>query len=164
MEEKRRNFFAAVVQQSKQLSECTSPKAALIIRGESLSGYAVNRTIVFAGTGKVRTNVETSPVFEAIATSGIFGRYLEETGSGDGYDNPSRSNSRERRSAFLTYFPHIDELRLLYQSGIQVIYFFGDLDDEDSVSFLNSLTYRCGSGPLGEPLETPFFTLIQLTT
>jgi hypothetical protein len=162
MEEERRNFYAAVVQQSKQLSKCTSPKAALIVRGESLCGLGTNK--ILATGGKIKTDIETSPVFEALATSGIFGRDFGQTGSGDGCDNTGRTSNREIRSAFLTYFPHVGELVLLYQSGVQVIYFFGDLDDEDSVNLLNSLTYKQGQDMFGTPVEYPFFTLVQLTT
>ena len=140
MDEKRRNFFATVVQQSKQLSECTKPKAALIVRGEgiSVSGIGINRILISGGTGKVKADIETSPVFEALTGSGIFGKYSEETRPGNGYNSTS---NREFRAAFLTYFPHVDELKLLYQSGVQVIYFFGEIDDEDSVTLLNTLIY-----------------------
>lgn len=134
MDGKQRNFFATVVQQSKQLSECRNPKAALIVRGESICGIGYNKCIFAEEVGKFRESTElhpvfTSPIFEAIRS------YL----SGKSSTDDGREVQGSGGAAFLTYFPHIDELKLLYQADIHELYFFGDIDDELAVEFLNNV-------------------------
>ena len=139
MDDRRRDYFASVVFQSKRLSECEQPKAALIVRGKSILGVGSNRTITTERTGKAgqtRRPIESSPVFDA----------LQQFFSGPGYKgiggrNENTQDPEEGGVAFLTYFPHVDELKLLYQSEIKKIYFFGDIDDEDSTNFINDLNY-----------------------
>lgn len=43
---------------------------------------------------------------------------------------------------FSTYFPCLEELLLLAQTDIRTIYFFGDVEDERTVKFLNSYKNR----------------------
>jgi hypothetical protein len=146
MDEKRRNFFAAVVQQSKQLSECPKPKAAVIVRGESICGIGYNKTITGDKEDAGKGYVETSPVFEAIKS------YISR-GNFEDVGQEIRGDTPKRGSAFLSYFPHIDELRLLYQTNIFTVYFFGDIDNEEPVKFINELIDFEGE---------PFFKIIQL--
>jgi hypothetical protein len=75
----------------------------------------------------------------------VFGA-LREFISGPGYRGADQRSGETRNSeeggvAFLTYFPHIDELKLLYQADIRKIYFFGDIDDEDSKDFVNNISF-----------------------
>lgn len=149
MDEKRRNFFASVVQQSKQLSECIKPKASLIVRGESIYGIGYNKAIISGAAGGEKHDkdyYETSPVFDAIKQDVLRGN-IEYAGQ------EVRGNKPGRGVAFLSYFPHIDEIKLLYQAGIFTIYFFGDIDDEDSVNLMNNITDSDGE---------PVFKVIQL--
>jgi hypothetical protein len=44
----------------------------------------------------------------------------------------------EPLSVFLSYFPHVDELLLLVPTPIRTIYFWGEVNDEATVQFLNS--------------------------
>jgi hypothetical protein len=154
MDAKRRNFFASIVQQSKHLSECRNPKAAIIVRGEGNFGIGFNKPI-FPGktekTGESREYKETYPIFDAIRCR-ILGSYPDDDGQ------KVRGFGETGSVAFLTYFPHIEELKLLYQENIHKIYFFGDIDDEDSVNFMNDLTYN--DKFIGD--WVPFFEIIQL--
>jgi hypothetical protein len=133
MDEKRRDYFARVVYQSKQLSECTEPKAALIVRGKSICGVGYNRTILPKSAGKLERAFETYPVFGALQES--FSRSnFEGIGQGD-------EEHRGERAAFLTYFPHIDELILLYEADIKKVYFIGDIDDIETKDFLDEFMF-----------------------
>lgn len=133
MDDGHRDFFASVVQQSKQLSKCSKPKAVIIVGGESIYGIGYNRSIA---TKKHKDYYETSPAFEAIRS--YFNRgNLKEIGRkirGDGIegDNPSEV------VAFFSYFPHVEELTMLYLADIYKLYFFGDIDNEEAVNFLNN--------------------------
>lgn len=48
---------------------------------------------------------------------------------------------------FSTYFPHLDELKLVFSAGISTVYFFGEVNDPESAKFLNTMTRE------GSPLE-----------
>jgi hypothetical protein len=47
---------------------------------------------------------------------------------------------------FSTYFPSLEELLLLVYTPIRTIYFFGDIEDERVVKFLNSYKNRKAVG------------------
>jgi deoxycytidylate deaminase len=109
-EEKR--FFAAICLNAKSLSSCKEPKGAALIQGRKILSYGYNKTIIKDKPW------EMSAIFDAIfgtISADISGSVL-----------------------FSSYFPDINDLKLICSSGVSVLYFFGKITDTDSVEFLNS--------------------------
>lgn len=57
-----------------------------------------------------------------------------EMGAVSGFNNPFILSS---------YFPSLEEFRLLYRTDIRQVYYMGEIDDEKAVEFLNSYTREC---------------------
>jgi len=51
---------------------------------------------------------------------------------------------------------------MLYQAGIYKVLFFGDIDDEDTVKFLNDLEYTFYDEASKGIKNAPFFEISQL--
>lgn len=122
MDEKRRNLFADFVLQCRSLSECGEPKAVIII-GDSEHLISIGYNL------SIIEDYYQYPVLMALQHF-------------DGIPT----------SIFLSYFPHVDELRLLIPTKIRTVFFWGDVDDEETVQFLNSFN---------EKVKPPF-EMIQL--
>jgi hypothetical protein len=108
MDEKRRNLFADLVLQCKCLSKCRESKAAIVV-GNS------EQLISIGYNAPISEDYYQYPIMMALQH--LFGEPL---------------------SVFLSYFPHVDELLLLVPTPIRTIYFWGEVNDEATVQFLNS--------------------------
>jgi hypothetical protein len=57
----------------------------------------------------------------------------------------------------MTYFPDFEELRVLWQTDIRTIYFFGDINNEEAANFINDI-----NGEYGESEPEMAFEVINL--
>ena len=52
----------------------------------------------------------------------------------------ARIEDLKKAFIFLTYFPTVDDLKLIVATGISAIYFHGKIEDTESVKFMNDIT------------------------
>jgi len=115
MDVRYRNFYAQHVLSIRNLSEQRDPRAAIIIRGRVIVGYAFSKS---TGTG-----YDTSAITEALINS---------------YNYKLEGN--DIAILFCTYFPTLEEICVLFLTDIRTIYYMGDIIDERVVHFLNTCT------------------------
>lgn len=148
MDARRRNYFTAIVLGLRGLSECRNPKAAIVIRGEDILGKGYSRAITTRRSGLKRDEyrtIESSPVYEAIlqATHCFTGRGRGISGITRTPEKDTKEKEKEeiteKECIILTYFPNPDEIKMLWHTTIRDIYFFGDIDDEESANLINDL-------------------------
>jgi hypothetical protein len=112
MDTGRRDFYAKVVWESRSLSKCECPEAAIVVREHNQVAIAVSENLV--------KNVKTSPIQDVLLDSAglLFPNKIEDV------------------SIFSTYPPNYYELLLILRSGIKSIYFFGDINDVEASKLL----------------------------
>jgi deoxycytidylate deaminase len=97
------------------LSECSDKRGAVVVRNRRLLAYGYNRKLT------VKNGWEISAIYDA-----IFGTYSENL---------------EDAVLFCTYFPSIDDIKLIVSAGIKTIKFTGTISEENSgtVKLVNQL-------------------------
>jgi deoxycytidylate deaminase len=111
IEEKR--FYANTAWGASSLSSCPTKCGAVIARGDGLISSGYNRRLL------KDKNWEISAIYDAILKA--------------------RDIDLSRCTLFSTYFPSIDDLKLIVATGISTIYFFGIIDNQETVSLINNL-------------------------
>jgi len=109
-EEKYHKFFADIAWGARSLSGCENPKGATLSKETELLSYGFNKKIA---------TYETSAIYDAIFAA--------------------RATGIKGASIFSTYFPTLDDVKLIVATGISSIYFFGEITDMSAVQLLNSL-------------------------
>jgi hypothetical protein len=128
MDQRYRDILARYLLEIRQLSECKAPRSAIIAGGPFFLRAAVNRLL--AG------EQETSAVSEVIV----------------GYFQDFRHvHEKEPFVLFSSYFPSLEEFKLLLKTNIRKIYYLGDIgiENEETVNFINRHTVE----KQGESLE-----------
>lgn len=104
-------IFSNMCREVAQLSGCPEKQGALLIdENNRIIGHGFNRAVV------PNLNYEISAVFDLLSTKRSF-------------------NSAK---LFMTYFPTMEDFKLIIINGIRSIYFFGDVKDLNVVTLLNS--------------------------
>lgn len=114
MDERRWNYFAKLVYESGRLRE-SGESNAVIIAGD-------RPNIILTIGSEILDGFYEYPVFEALKEY-----FRIEPNLGD----------PQSITVFCSYFPHVDEVKMLIQSPLRNLCFWGDLDDEETVKFIN---------------------------
>ena len=114
MDNRYRDIFAKHVLSLLSLSRQQTPRAALIVRGGQQLGSGYNKAI-----GDTH---ETSPIIECLF---------------EYYSTIVLWDKSFKSVLFCTYFPSMEEFIALSSSDIRVIYYMGDITNENTVRFLN---------------------------
>jgi deoxycytidylate deaminase len=111
--ETEKSVFAGLTLGNKELSGCPIKQGAVLVQNHRILSHGYNRRII------KDKEWEVSAIYDT-----LFGaRNLDLTGS----------------SIFSTYFPSLDELKLIIAAGIISLYFFGEVQNIESVKLLNAL-------------------------
>ena len=109
-----RKFFANTARGVSALSSCPTKHGAVLVRGHKILSTGHNRRIIPASD-----RWESSAIFDAVFSA----RDTDLTGS----------------ALFLTYYPSLEDMKLLIAAGIIAIWFFGEITDTATVELSNSL-------------------------
>jgi deoxycytidylate deaminase len=111
-EEKR--FFIGVALGTRDLSKCEIKQGAIIVdRNKSILSYGYNVRIM-----------DNADYYISAVENTIL----------------SLSKKSVDLVLFSSYFPKLNDMRLVVSCGIQVVYFMGNIDDPDCAKFANALT------------------------
>jgi deoxycytidylate deaminase len=110
-----KSFFIYVAAGASNLSECSDKRGAVIVRDRRLLAYGYNRKLTTKDTWEI------SAIYDA-----IFGTYSENL---------------ENTNIFCTYFPSVEDIKLIVSVGVYSIYFMGVITEADSgaVRMVNQL-------------------------
>ncbi len=86
-------------------------RGAVLVRGKFILGYGLNRKVVKS------KDYEISAIYDAIFSA--------------------RDQDLSEAVIFSTYFPSLDDMKLLISCGITSVYFFGKIDDPHAVELAN---------------------------
>jgi hypothetical protein len=117
-----RRFFAATARGASNLSSCPIKQGAVLVRGHKILSTGHNRRIIPSSD-----KWESSAIFDAVFSA----RDVDLTGS----------------ALFTTYYPNVEDMKLLITAGIVILSFFGEVNDISSRDLSNSLA------PASIPLE-----------
>lgn len=110
-----KQFYSAIAWGACRQSDCSEGKGAVLVRGSKVISIGHSRRIL-------KDKWEISAIFDA-----IFG---------------SRDTDITGTILFSTYFPQIEDIKLITISGIKTVYFFGGQNDAQTVEFLHSLNEK----------------------
>lgn len=96
-----------------QFAEGESRKSAII---------PLNNKILYSYSSPIVDKYYTSPIFN------VLHNYLK------------LNEEKKNPVLFSSCFPSLDELIFIYETDIRTIYFFGDIENENVVDFLNKFT------------------------
>ena len=116
--DREKSFFIHTAMGASEFSGCERKQGALLVRDTRILSYGFNRRVV------KDKKWEVSAAYDA-----IFG---------------SRQEDLSGTAIFLSYFPEVDDLKLIVATGIKSIYFNGKIDDAKAVEFMNNLTEEIG--------------------
>ena len=108
-EEKK--FYADTVWGASKLSRCSIQRGALLVKGGYILTYGYNQKIVQSKDYELSAICKT--MFEA--------RDLDLSGS----------------ALFSTYFPPLEDMKLIISFRVPTVYFFGKVDDPYAVELTN---------------------------
>jgi deoxycytidylate deaminase len=110
-EEKR--FFIDTALGIGRISKCPLQQGAVLVRGSRILSHGYNRRIV------PNKDWEISAIYDA-----LFG---------------ARDTNLLDTALFSTYFPPLDDTKLILATGVSTLYFLGKITSPETVSLLNSL-------------------------
>ena len=109
-EEKR--FFTGTAVGAGRLSKCSEQQGATLILGRRILSYGYNRKIIKNKAWEVSAISDT-----------LFG---------------ARDQDITGAFLFSTYFPTIDDMKMIIVTGIIKVYFFGKVNNSDAVDLINN--------------------------
>lgn len=115
-----KSFFIYTAIGARELSGCDIKQGAVLIQDRKLLAYGFNKKII------KEEKWEISAIYDA-----IFG---------------SRTESLIDATLFCTFFPSVDDIKLMVSVGIASLYLIGETGDAEAVYFINKL--NAGGIPL----------------
>jgi deoxycytidylate deaminase len=113
LEDKEKGFYTETAIGASKLSGCLPRQGALLIQDRRILAHGYNKKII---TGE---EWEMSAIYDAVFAS--------------------RNEKLEGTTLFTTYFPTIEDLKLIVAVGITSLYFMGNINDAKAVKLLNNL-------------------------
>jgi deoxycytidylate deaminase len=108
-----KTFFRATAGGAANLSACPIKRGTVIARDHRILATGFNRRLI-----KTK-DWEISAIYDAIFTA--------------------READLSKSAIFSTYFPTMDDVKLMVATGVSTIYFSGEINDKNTVEMLNSL-------------------------
>ena len=105
-----KEFYATVAWGASNLSTCKQKHGAVIV-GNATLFYGYNKTL--------------TEIHEKSAIMMVIHRALAVEGNIDGC------------ALFTTQFPNVADMKMIIEVGISYVYFFGNIDDPDTVRLIN---------------------------
>lgn len=108
-----KQFFFDTAKRARKLSNCNESNGAILIQGKRILAHGYNRRII------KDKDWEISAIYDA-----IFGaRDIDISGS----------------TIFSSYFPTIDDMKLILVTGISTVYFSGEISNNSTIELINCL-------------------------
>ena len=123
MDARERNFYARQVLELRGMSECSSPRSAIVVR----SKWGIISTAYSSYILPVSKKYERSPVATAVLA------FFQDIGQ-------PVVHPREAPVLFSSYFPSYEDFMLLMYTRIRTVYYMGDIENPKTVQFLNDHT------------------------
>lgn len=108
---KQKKFYADIAWGASELSKCDFKQGCLLARGGFILAYGYNKKIVES------KEYEISAIYNAAFNA--------------------RESSLNGATIFSTYFPSIDDMKIIISCGISTVYFFGVINDPHAVEIAN---------------------------
>lgn len=108
-----KSFFLHTALGAMELSGCTIKQGAVLIQDRKLLAYGFNKKVV------KKEKWEVSAIYDA-----IFG---------------ARTELLNDTVLFSTYFPSVDDIKLMVSVGVSTLYFMGSVEDPGAIHFINKL-------------------------
>lgn len=112
--QREKNFFLQTARGASKISDFDTKRGAVLVKGNKLLSTGYNRRLIKG------QKWEISAIYDAIFSA--------------------RDIDISDTFLFSTYFPDIDDMKLIITVGIKKLYFFGPIDNQDTVKLMNSLT------------------------
>ena len=117
---KEKAFFLRTAQGASTVSSATVGRGAVLVKGNKIIGTGYNREIIKGHRWEI------SAICDAIFSA--------------------RDVNLAGTSLFSTYFPNIEDIKLIIATGVSRVYFYGKIDDPETTELLNS--FKQGLGPI----------------